>query len=455
MNTKLIPMTAVAMVFCLASCTSDGNETNANINTENEPTTEVQVQQTGPFRVCSPQPNWPLTEAQIQQSAKINDFSLRLFRLLQEEGKSLVFSPLSLSYALGMTGLGCDGIALKELNKALGLPDDDTTTLHNLLASLITNLPQLDDKVSLNLANAYYMNQMRSDVQINPDFRLALQNGYMAGCELLDFSKQASLDYINQWCSDQTKGFIPKVFERLEPSDIAILLNALYFKGDWTNPFCSDFTREDTFTTETGDMIKLPMMTQVEPTYFKYAEDELLQAIRLPYASGKFAMTVLLPVKGKTTDDILQTLSSERLAQFAKNMKGTDVIVTMPRFETKCNTNLVEPLNLMGLPSWFDDACLLRGLIQDLDGTPHGMYVSNAFQVSRIRVNEKGTEAAAVTVMTYTDKAMPNEPKYFTADHPFVYLITEESTNTILFVGTYHGEPVNSGDATGIQPVRL
>lgn len=390
----------------------------------------------------------------MQQSDRLNDFSLRLFRCLQEEGKSLVFSPLSLCYAMGMTGLGCDGVALKELNEALGLPENDETTLHNLLASLIANLPQLDDKVSLNLANAYYMNQMRSDVQINPDFRLALQNGYMAGCEILDFSKQASLDYINQWCSDQTKGFIPKVFERLDTSDISILINALYFMGDWTVPFSSNLTHEGTFTHENGKVEKLPMMIHGEAMYFKYAEDKLMQAVRLPYAGGKFGMTILLPCEGKTTDDILQTLSAEELTKLAKNMKGTNVQMTMPKFETKSTTNLVEPLKQMGLPSWFSDLCLLRGLMQNLDGTPHGMYISNAFQVSRIRVNEKGTEAAAVTVMEYTDKAVLNQI-FFTADHPFVYLITEETTGTILFIGTYHGEPTNSGDTTGIQPVRL
>ena len=447
-------MALIAIASALTACNSSEIASDAEEMTS---ISEAKVSQTNEkaFEVYTPQTNWPLTSEQLQQVGSVNDFSLRLMRLVQEQGKSLVFSPPSLGYAMGMTGLGCDGMALKELNEALGLPANDRTSLHDLYASLMENLPKVDKDVSLHLANAFFMNSGRDDVEINPAFKQSLMDGYKAACEILDFSDEESLNYINNWAARQTKGFIPSLLDRLEEYDIAMLLNALYFKADWTFPFDSNYTEEGDFSCENGEVTKIPFMYLGEPMDVKYAEDDLCQAVTLPYANRKFGMTVLLPREGKTVNDVLQTLSSEQLSKLAKSMKWKDVFVTMPRFDTKSTTRLVEPLEQAGLPSWFDDACLLRGLVQEHDGRPHCVYVSNAFQVGHIKVNEKGTEAAAVTVISYTDKGWGGETIQFVANHPFVYLITEEDTGVILFVGTYHGDPMGSGDTTGITPIHM
>lgn len=455
MKRRIFLFAAMTMGLALASCTSDGTENSVPATVEGDvqsPT--VSQAPAGPFRVYTPQATWPLSETQKTQMMMVNDFSLRLFRLTQEEGQSNIFSPLSLAYAMSMTGLGCDGAPLQQLNTALGLPEDDTTTLHDLMASLMLGLPEADDAVDVYLANAYYQNSLRSDVQINPNFQQALRNVYKADCEALDFSQQATVDYMNQWCSQKTNGFIPKVFECLNPDYISYLMNALYFKGDWTMPFYPDFTTDRTFTKEDGTTTSVPMMVQAEIEEFPYAEDDLMQALRLPFAKGRYSMTFLLPRKGQTVGDVLDALSAKRLAALDKELQYVPVDMRIPRFETNQTTQLIKPMKQIGLSSWFDGDNIM-GIVQEHDGTPHGVHIAAAFQVARIKVNEKGTKAGAVTVFGFTDKAMPGEPNDFFADHPFVYLITERSSGAVLFIGTYHGEPASSGTETGIRPIHM
>ena len=449
MKKILLLMATMATIFALVSCNSnDTTEVSATPNAIANEATRT------PFRVYSPQAAWPLSDSQRQQCIALNDFSLRLFRILQEEGQSTLFSPLSLAYAMTMTGLACDGLPLQQLNTALGLPADDTTTLHDLMASLMLGLPQADTKVSLNLANAFYMNSSRSDVQINPDFQKALLNIYKADCQSLDFAQQSTLDYINQWCSQQTMGFIPKVLDELDSSLISCLLNALYFKADWAMPFFTDLTTEHTFTKEDGSTVSVPMMRQYETEKFPYFEDDLCQALRLPYADGNYGMTLLLPREGKTTGDVLDELTAERLTTLAKEMEYAPVDMLIPRFETHQTVRLIKGMRQMGLSSWFDGDNITC-MVQEAGGTPHGVHIAEAFQVGRIKVNEKGTEAAAVTVFMFTDSAIIGEPRNFQADRPFVYLITERDSGAILFVGTYHGEKSPANDPTGIVPIRM
>lgn len=453
MKTKAFLLFLTGIV--LTACTS--NEP-VSISTESPVATTSETKATaaadGKFETYTPQATWPLSETQKTQMMMVNDFSLRMFHQMRTEGRSNIFSPLSLAYAMSMTGLGCNGIALQQLNEALGLPADDTTTLHDLMASLMLGLPLADDEVGINLANAFYMNSLRADVQINPDFRQALLGSYKADCQSLDFSQQSTVDYMNEWCKEQTNGFIPKVFDNLNSELVSILMNAIYFRGDWTVPFVTDYTHNSTFTNEDGTTSTVPMMTQGLAGDFRYAEDDLMQAVRLPYAKGQYGMTLLLPREGKTTGEILDMLSGERLATLEGEMKYTPVNVEIPRFETNQTTQLVQPMRQMGLSSWFDGGNI-TGMVQNPDGTPHGVFIANAFQVARIKVNEKGTEAAAVTVFEFADGMGPDNPKSFLADHPFVYLITERSSGAVLFVGTYHGESSANGTETGIRSIYM
>ena len=416
-----------------------------------------------PFAVRVPQANWPLTADQQAMQLRLNDFAFRLFRETAQTGNddtensqkatSIVLSPLSVGYALGMAALACDGKPLADFNQMMGLEANDSATVHDLFASLMAHLPEMDASVAIHLANAFYYNANRTDIQLNQAYRQALITAYGADCEAMPFTDDATLDHINDWCNRQTNGFIPKVLEKkdmMNPNLVSYLLNAIYFKGKWASQFESELTREEDFTCEDGTKVKVPMMCLPEASHFTYAEDSICQAVRLPYhdweshveRKGEFGMTVLLPQKGKTIDDILSVLSAHWLKNLETRMLESgysQVMVQLPRFETKVQISLTPPMRQLGLASWLDGDNIL-GMVQELNGSPHGVHVSKAFQVARIKVNESGTEAGAVTVMAFTDKAMLEDPIFFRADHPFVYLLTEKSTGSILFVGTYVGD---------------
>ena len=211
------------------------------------------------------------------------------------------------------------------------------------------------------------------------------------------------------------------------------------------------------FTLEDGTKKTCKMMSQYEAENLPYAEADTYRAAALPYATGRYSMTVLLPKAGTTVADILGGLTAQKMRDLSATMEAGKrlLLFEMPKFETRVNINLVETLNEMGLPSWFSD-CNIRGMVQDPDGTPHGVFVSNMFQVARVNVSEEGTEAAAVTVVETYDGMSPGEPVVFRADHPFVYFISEKDTGAVLFVGTFEGDDAEAGDIeTGIRDLKL
>ena len=428
-----------AMMCTMYVFTSCSNEEPTNPNDNDNTPVE-------PFTVLVPQANWPLTETQMLQGSRMNDFAFQLFRQLQKPNESLVLSPLSVDYALAMVALGAEGETRDAIVKALGYDVKEPQALHNLMASLMAYLPSVDENVKFNLANAFYLNASRKELSINPDYKKVLQENYKADCEAVGTDTQEGVDQINGWCSKQTDGFIPKVFDYpLSKDNVCLFINALYFKGNWFFPFDPDYTHEQNFKCENGENVMVPSM--INNTHLAYGESELFQAVRLPFgrtdergdgidAPSSFGMTILLPCEGKTTADILSWLTSEHFADLSKEMKTADVVICLPRFETNVKTNLLDAFEQLKLPFNCND---LRGMVLS-NGEPRGLSVSDAFQCARIRVDEKGTEAGAVTVINFTDGMPINNRKAFIADHPFVYLLTEEKTGTILFVGTYHGK---------------
>ena len=435
------------MTFSFIACGDDEQEVVPAEQPKDEKPAPVEEpeQPQGPFELIVPETNWPLTDSQLSQASCVNDFAFRLFRQLQEPGKSLVLSPLSVDYALGMLALGSDGETRDSLASALGFDPKNPSEMHNLFASLMAYLPSVDENVQLNLANALYLNAADPELGVNPDYQKVLKESYQADCDTVDVTSQEGVDYMNAWCSKQTNNFIPQVFkEPLPEITVATLINALYFKGEWLSPFSSDCTAEADFTREDGTKVRIPMMHQANIGIFPYTETDIFKAVRLYYGvkpstfdpfedKMHYGMTILMPREGKTTSDILSWLSAENVAQLITQMKSEYVALAMPRFETNARTDLSASLTQLGLI--FKD-CDIRGIALK-QGKPFGLILSDAFQVTRIAVNEKGTEAAAVTVMMVSGSG---PCKVVTANRPFVYLLTEQQTGTILFVGTYYGD---------------
>lgn len=365
-----------------------------------------------------------------------NDFSFRLFRTIQQQAptQSMAFSPLSVVYNLGMINNGATGKTQQEVTSTLGV-SDGTERLNTLCQSLIEGLPQVDKDVDFLSANAIYTNKGYS---LQDSYKKAVENYYHADVQMLDFGSSKALSTINNWAKKQTDGMIPTVLDKLSPSAVAYLLSSVYFKATWTNKFDRAKTQQETFTTSTGAGQRVAMMHNTADI-MGYATDDYT-AICLPYGSGyPWSMYILLPAEGKTVGDVMNVLNGQTWNEMKENRKGYELDLKLPKFSTATTTDLIEPLSDMGIKRIFSNKDAELGkLCKEAD-----VYVSKMFQKAKVEVDEEGTKATAVTISEgdYMDPG-PSllEKGEFHADRPFVYVITEASSNTIVFIGTYQGD---------------
>jgi len=219
--------------------------------------------------------------------------------------------------------------------------------------------------------------------------------------------------------------------DTFNPDAVSYLLNAIYFKGAWKEKFSKSQTRNEAFE---GREQKIPMMHQEHE--FNYTENELCQALRLPYGNGAYAMTILLPREGTTVDELLLSLNAESW-QLYRYMDCAIVDVKLPRFESKTDLDLNEIMASLGMPKAFTP---FEAEFPNFCNVP--TYIDMMKQVARIKLDEEGTEAAAVTVIGMEIASLPIVPQRVTfhATRPFLYVISEQSTGAIFFIGKYVGD---------------
>lgn len=380
-----------------------------------------------------------LTAAQQQYVSGANAFSFNLFRAVAkqtEAGESMIMSPLSVIYALGLVNNGASPAVSKEITRVLGFGAEGTRELNAFCANLIANAPLLDEEVTLGIANAFFLNSLKG-YTLYDAFQMDMQTYYKALVEELDFSEKASCDSINAWASEQTHGMIPSVLQRLDPSAVSYILNALYFKGTWTYQFSPDCTWKDMFYKSDEDKVTVLMMNAFIENGIPYMETDSYSAIRLPYGNGAYSMTIVLPNSDKTLADVENVLTAQAFQQMQDSMTNEQVELHLPRFESEATMPLVGVMKALGMPSAFYGSAFPY-ICPEQDE----IYISNIFQKAKIKVNEEGSEAAAVTVIEMTDYAPIEKPTYkvFYANRPFLYFITERSTGTIFFMGRYMGD---------------
>ena len=375
-----------------------------------------------------------------------NAFTLNFFQSLngKMKNRSIVCSPLSITYVLSMVNDGATGTTEQELEQTLGFHKGGIQAVNDYCKNLIDNLPHVDEKVQLNIANAIFVNDK---YQLKKQFQQDMANYYDAKAEALDFSSPSTLDRINGWCDEKTRGMIPTILERVEPLTVSYLLNAIYFKAEWASMFEKNETREEVFTTPDGET-RVPLMHQ--NVYMNYLRNDQYAAVSIPYGNGQWMMTVMLPEDGKTTDDVISSLAASGWStDFLKNplreARRYAVDLKLPRFETAFDTDdaggLIELLMGMGIRRAFDgNSAEIPNMCENGD-----LYISMMKQKAKIKVNEEGSEAAAVTIagLNYLSAVADTQepPKAtFHANRPFVYLIHEQSSGVILFVGKFMGK---------------
>lgn len=380
-----------------------------------------------------------LTKSQTELIKVGNTFA---FKLLGDVAASLegsfMISPLSVQYALSMLSNGASGATQDELLRLLGFGKDRLSEANELCKYLVAELLGADNTVEMSLANALIYNTFYSGgFGLKQSYVNGLVNWYDAYVKGYDFNAEnaKAISGINSWASEQTRGMIPEIMNRLDPSVYLLLMNAIYFKGNWNSSleFKSAATRQEDFTLESGRKVRLPIMRT--ECMLAYAGTDVCDIVRLPYGNGAFAMNVLLPAEGKTISDVIEWLKSGKsywLSSFQVKLK-------LPKFETE-NTIGLRRILAPYIPSSFSDMADFSAM------TDAPVCVSDIFQKAKIKVNEQGTESSAVTVIvlgpTSAGPDVDIKPQVieFYATRPFVYVISEISTGAVLFSGVYKGE---------------
>ena len=402
-----------------------------------------------------------LTEEEAGYVKAGNSVAFDLFQRLGKEGKSFVFSPLSLQYALAMTANGASGAALDEIVAALGYDDKGIDALNAYGRKLLEQLPAVDLNVKLQLANGLIVNEL---YPLDPDFRNCVRGNYYAAVENMSFADPGKVaDAVNGWASKNTNGLIDKMLEpdQIDALAIAYLMNALYFKAEWQREFGAPLfweagTREEDFYLGGCEVTEVPMMhTQ---RWMRYAKMEGFGVLEIPYADGKFAMYILLPdneIVGDRPDpdpatenyytygNLLKDMPDLDWSGVLARMKDTEIILSLPKFETASDFNLNETLQALGVKKAFKSG--VDRMFAPQNGLPVEAVISKVIQKARIAVAEWGTEAAAVTVVEIAaTSAGPGEdqpkPVEFICNHSFVWLIAEKTSGAILFEGAYRGD---------------
>ena len=378
-----------------------------------------------------------LTKSQIELIAFNNEFGLDLFRqTLAQEKESFMISPMSMWYALSMLANGAAGETRSQILNTIGFPANRMHEVNELAGYLSEELSNVDNTVDFSMANSLVANSAKA--HLKKAFCDSLSNYYNALIVGYDFYSEnaKALAAINDWASKHTHGMIDPLLPSLNSSYYLLLMNAIYFKGKWNSEinFKTSDTKKDDFTLADGNKTKVDYMhTQV--AQMGYSSGANYRRVRMPYGNGAFVMDIILPDEGKTVEEVVKALKQ---SDFTKQTAVCRVDLQLPKFETSATIDFVKILQSIGIVNAFGAADF--SVMTDDD-----VCVAEVFQKSKIKVNETGTESAAVTVITmkYTSVGPGGEPETFIEFHatrPFIYAISEVSSNAILFMGTYKGK---------------
>jgi serpin B len=361
-------------------------------------------------------------EKRVQQD---NAFAFDLFRQVlinNANEKNIFISPLSVSIALGMAWNGANGETKTEMANALkmsGMTEDEINEYYQIMLSA---LPEVDPSTKLNIANSIWY---RESFPVKDEYLKVNSDYFNAEVRELDFAKPDALSIINGWCAEKTNNLIKNPLDKISADAMMYLINAIYFKGIWVKKFEKD-TYKANFYAEGGNTVQVDMMQQKDT--FGYREDEMAQYLDLPYGNKAFSMTVILPREGKTTDEVLETLDTEKWNNIINGFSSHEVQVYLPKFKTTGKYELKEPLIQMGMVKAFTDQADFSN-ISDIN-----LLISRIIHSTYCSVDQEGTEAAAVTIVEFEFTSMPMN-YVFNTNRPFIFVIREKSTGVILFMG--------------------
>lgn len=353
--------------------------------------------------------------------------SFKLFSqiLKQQPNDNIFISPASVAIALDMVYNGAKGETQQAIAQTLELQGMSSQELNQANAALKATLKNLDPKVQLSIANSLWA---REDEPFKAEFIQNIQSFYQVEVKKLNFSNPTASSIINDWVKQSTNGRINKIVDRVEPDTIFLLLNAIYFKGNWTEPFAKEATQTRPFTLLNGTYKQIPMMRQQKLGVFPYYENEMFQAIGLPYGEGRLSMYIFLPHPGISLKTFYANLSAENWQKWMNQFDFSvgEIKLSLPRFKLEYSIELKDVLKALGMEIAFGSEADFSAM------TPSSLWLNKVKHKSCVEVNEEGTEAAAVTAVG----GVRSGPIEMSVDRPFFLAIRDNQTGSILFMGS-------------------
>lgn len=360
-----------------------------------------------------------------------NGFGFNLYRELASAAadSNLFISPSSIITALAMTYNGAESETREAMQKTLQLEGMSLDEINEAFADLLTILQNPDPEVELAVANSLWA---RKGVAFHEEFMNRNSEYFDAEVAEMDFDDAAAADVINGWVKEKTRDKIDGIVDPpINPETILFLINAIYFNGEWSIPFDPENTRDVPFSAVDGSTNDQPLMFRNDD--FRYFENELFQAVNLPYGKNeRVSMYVILPAEEVGLEQLHSTLNNTNWNSWVNSFRTMDGELGLPRFSFEYETSLNDALNALGMGIAFDENAA------DFSGmrpTPPSLFISEVKHKTFIDVNEKGTEAAAVTSVEVGTTAMP-ETFSMIVDRPFFFAIADDMTGTILFMGS-------------------
>lgn len=375
--------------------------------------------------IITPEFDYNLKSARVIETN--NEFGLELLKTVfdTEEKANVMISPASVSIAMGMAYNGAEGSTMDAFEEVLnyeGLTREEVNEItRELIHVLVTNL----NGNLLEIANSLWYDER---FPVEPEFIKLNSHYYDAGVNELDFRSTEAVNTINDWVSENTHGKIDEIIDSIDPAVMMILINAIYFNCVWDIEFNPDDTHQANFYGEDGSIKGEVDMMYLESS-FKVAITDSFKAVELPYKNGKFSMYLFLPSEGSSVNQLVEKLDGATWNTWIAGFNEMeDFKVYMPRFEFEFERSLGDDLKEMGLDIAFTEQADFSGI------SAIALYIADVIHKTYIKVNEEGTEAAAVTgvVMEVTSINPMNEIRL---DHPFLFAITENSSKSILFMG--------------------
>jgi len=354
-------------------------------------------------------------------------FGFKIFKelILEDKDQNIFISPLSILLALAMTYNGAMDDTNLAMAEALGFKGFDMEELNSGFHDLMISIKNADSDIDLAIANSIWY---KLGFKAKEDFVERNKKYFSSEVNEIDFAAPEAVDTINGWIEEATKGKIEKMLTNIPVDVVMYLINAIYFKGNWTYPFDENLTSDDDFYLLDGSTKKVPMMSQQEN--FGYYKGDNFSSVKLPYGQEKMAMYIILPDKGTGVDSVIESMDAERWNEIKDSFYGKEVSFTMPRYKMEYGIKLLnDVLAELGMGIAFGPGADFSGISPDI-------FISRVLHKAVIEVNEKGSEAAAATVVEMMESAMPVEEIIeFVVNRPFFFIIADDRSGSIIFMG--------------------